>query len=244
MLLRRITSHARTAVTFGVRNWSSIVRGGRLRTPHAMYPLEFRRDTSDLSVYRQVFLGLEYACLPNDDVAFIIDCGANVGYASAYFLTRSPRAQLIAVEPDPGNFAVLTRNLAPYGRRARAIHGAVWSHATRLSMAANDYRGGEEWARQVCEGGDEVAAYGVADLLRVAGWERADLLKMDIEGAEAIVFANNTEAWIDRVNTMVIELHDDTDFGPASEIVGRATAAFEARQSGELTVYSRAESSR
>jgi FkbM family methyltransferase len=241
MLLRRIQSHARTAATFGVRNWSSIVRGGRLRTPHAAHPLEFRRDTSDLSVYRQVFLGLEYACVPNDEPAFIIDCGANVGYASAYFLTRFPRAELIAIEPDPGNFAVLTRNLAPYGRRARAIHGAVWSHATRLSMAAPDYRGGEEWARQVCEGGDEVAAYGVADLLRIAGWERADLLKMDIEGAEAVVFANNTDAWIDRVTAMVIELHDDTVFGPATEIVNGATAGFTAQRSGELTVYRRAE---
>lgn len=206
-----------------------------------MHPLEFRRDTSDLSVYRQVFLGLEYACVPDAAPEFILDCGANVGYAAAYFLTRFPRAELIAVEPDPGNFKVLSRNLAPYGRRARAIHGAVWSHATRLSMAAPNYRDGEEWARQVCEGGDEVAAYSVADLLRVAGWDHADLLKMDIEGAEAVVFGSGTETWINRVGTMVVELHDDTVFGPASEIVGRATKDFTTSQSGELTVYRRTE---
>lgn len=241
MLLRRLSSHARTAATFGVRNWSSIVRGGRLRSPHAAHPLAFRRGTSDLSVFRQVFLGLEYACVPNDRAARIIDCGANVGYASAYLLSRYPDAELVAVEPDPGNFEILVRNLAPYGPRARAIHGAVWSHATRLSMAAPDYRDGEAWARQVREGGDEVAAYGVADLLRIAGWERADLLKMDIEGAEAVVFARGTDAWLDRIDTMVVELHDDTVFGPASEIVGRATTGFASRTSGELTVYRRTE---
>lgn len=244
MLLRRISSHARTAATFGVRNWSSIVRGAQLRTPHAEYPLAFRRGTSDLSVFRQVFLGLEYACAPESNVSFILDCGANVGYASAYFLSRFPRAELIAVEPDPGNFALLAQNLAPYGRRARAIQGAVWSHATRLSMAAPEYRGGEEWARQVREGGDDVAAYGIADLLRLASWERVDLLKMDIEGAEAVVFGSQTDSWIDRVGSMVVELHDDTSFGPVSEIVARATTGFATSQSGELTVYRRPEAGR
>jgi FkbM family methyltransferase len=244
MLLGRISSHARTASTFGVRNWSAIVRGGQLRTPHAKYPLAFRRGTSDLSVFRQIFVGLEYACTPGVDVTRIIDCGANVGYAAAYFLTRFPRAEVIAVEPDPANFELLARNLAPYGERARAIHGAVWSHATRVRMAPPDYRDGEAWARQVCEGGDDVPAYGVADLLEIAGWEQLDILKMDIEGAEAVVFAGETASWIDRVDTMVIELHDDTSFGPASSIVTRATRGFTSSPSGELTIYCRRESER
>ncbi|WP_162670087.1 FkbM family methyltransferase [Gemmata massiliana] len=180
--------------------------------------------------------------MPDNKPMLVLDCGANVGYASAYFLTRFPRAQVLAVEPDPGNFAILARNLAPYGDRACAIHGAVWSHATRLSMAAPVYRDGGEWARQVREGGNEVAAYGIADLLRMVDCQRADILKMDIEGAEAIVFAHGTEAWIDKVGVMAIELHNDTTFGPASEVVARATTGFTTRQSGELTLYHKPES--
>jgi FkbM family methyltransferase len=173
----------------------------------------------------------------------MVDCGANVGYSSAYLLTRSPQAQVISVEPDAGNYEILVKNMAPYGNRVRTIRGAVWSHSTRLTMAATGYRGGEEWARQVreCAPGESEGfpAFGVGDLLREAGWDRIDILKMDIEGAEAVVLAHGYDAWIERVGTLAVELHDDTIFGPASEIVSRATRSFTATRSGELTVYRR-----
>lgn len=244
-LFSRVQGHARTIATFGLKNWLAMVGSSpafRLRSRLAQYPLEVRRGTTDLSVYRQVFVMQEYACCENDP-EFILDCGANVGFTSAYLLTRFPKAELMAVEPDPGNYEQLVRNLAPYGNRARVIRGAVWSHSTRLGLAAPDYRGGGEYARQVREcGPDETEtfpAFGINDLLLVAGRDRVDLLKMDIEGAEAVVFGRGHEAWIDRVGAMAVELHDDTTFGPATEIVSRATREFTATRSGELTHYIR-----
>ena len=241
----RVRSHAQTIATYGLKNWLAIVGGRpvfRLRSRLAQYPLEVRRGTTDFSVYRQVFVMQEYACCENDP-EFILDCGANVGYTSAYLLTRFPKAELMAVKPDPGNFELLVRNLAPYGNRARAIRGAVWSHSTRLGLAAPDYRGGGEYARQVKEcGPDETEtfpAFGIDDLLSAAGRDRVDLLKMDIEGAEAVVFGHGHEAWINRVGAMAVELHDDTTFGPATEVVTRATREFLATRSGELTHYRR-----
>jgi FkbM family methyltransferase len=244
-ILSRCRGHARSIVTYGIRNWLAIIRGGpivRLTTRYAQYPLECRLGTSDLSIFRQVFIKQEYKAISGKP-RLILDCGANVGYAAAYFLTRYPQAQVVAIEPDLGNYELLVRNLAPYGDRARVIRGAVWSHATRLGIAATNYRGGEECARQVrvC-GPDEpetFPAFSVSDLVRTAGWEHVDLLKMDIEGAEAVVFARGHEEWIDRVRLLVMELHDDTTFGPATGVVTRATKGFVTTQSGELTLYSR-----
>jgi hypothetical protein len=151
-LFTRLRNHAATFAKFGLKNWIAIVRGNRtglikLTSRHARYPLLARPGTSDLSVFRQVFLQREYACL--DDVQaprFIVDCGANVGYSSASLLTRSPQARVISVEPDAGNYEILVKNMAPYGNRVRTIRGAVWSHSTHLTMASTGYRGGEEWA--------------------------------------------------------------------------------------------------
>ena len=47
---------------------------------------------------------------------------------------------------------------------------------------------------------------------------------MDIEGAETIVFSSGFEQWIEHVDAIAIELHDDSPFGPASEIFHRACA--------------------
>ena len=67
-------------------------------------------------------------------VSFILDLGANVGFASAYFLNCFPESRILAVEPDEGNVEMCRTNLEPYGERAQVLHGAVWSHNTRLSL--------------------------------------------------------------------------------------------------------------
>jgi FkbM family methyltransferase len=55
----------------------------------------------------------------------IVDCGANVGYSSAYFLSKFPTSTVIAAEPDSGNFDLLLQNLSD-GDRFMAIKAVAW----------------------------------------------------------------------------------------------------------------------
>jgi FkbM family methyltransferase len=216
-----------------------------LTSKHARHPLLCRANTTDVPVFRQVFVQRDYACLDHlAEARLILDCGANVGYSSAYFLSRFPRAEVIAVEPDPGNFELLERNLAPYGGAARALRSAVWSHPARLTLAASAYRGGGEWARQVREclpGEPGFDAVDIGGLLAGSGHDRISLLKIDIEGAEGVVFAADVGPWIERVDHLVIELHDDSSFGDCSGVFHRAIAGrgFAVTRHGELTLCTR-----
>src|SRR5580658_7698465 len=54
---------------------------------------------------------------------------------------------------------------------------------------------------------DEIEATTIGDLLDRFGWDRIDLLKIDIYGAEKKLF-ENAALWVERVNMIVIELHD------------------------------------
>lgn len=217
-----------------------------LRSKTAKNPLKCRVNTSDLHVFRQIFIEREYSCL--DDVlgvGLVIDCGANVGYSSAYFLSRHPDCDLIAVEPDPENFEILKFNLLPYGTSVKMLRSAVWSHPTKLELSKAKYRDGHEWTRQVqeCAHGEEPSLFAVdiPTILRESGYSRISILKIDIEGAEAVLFSKNYEAWIDQVDNLVIELHDDSSFGNATEIFERAIdgRGFSVRRCGELTVCKR-----
>jgi hypothetical protein len=62
-------------------------RGSRqftLRARDAKHPLRCRAGSSDLYVFRQIFVEREYGCLDNiDDARLVVDCGANVGYSAA-----------------------------------------------------------------------------------------------------------------------------------------------------------------
>jgi len=217
-----------------------------LRSKYAKHPVECRTKSSDVSVFWQIFIAREYSCLDDIPTAeLIIDCGANIGCSSAYFLSRFPQCRLIAVEPDPKNFEILSRNLAPYGDRVTLMHAAVWSHPARLTFSEEPYRDGSGWSRQVreCHADEEAgfAAVGIEDLLKQSGCERISILKIDIEGAEAVVFSKNYEAWIDQVDNMVIELHDDSMFGHCSSIFEHAIAGrgFVKSHCEELTVCKR-----
>lgn len=214
-----------------------------IHSPLARHPLRVRRGSSDINVFHQIFVEQEYQCL--DDlrtVRFVLDCGANVGYSSAYFLSRFPDCQLTAVEPDPGNFTALERNLAPYGSRVKLVRAGVWSHATGLKLAETVYRDGREWARQVrpANAGEapDFTGTDIGTLLAESGHDRISLLKMDIEGAEAIVFAEGRATWLDKVDAFAIELHDDSVFGNGSEIFRAAIAGhdFILSESGELAI--------
>src|SRR5262245_18226970 len=63
----------------------------RFRVPGFAHDVFVRPGTTDGSVLEDVLLRDMYACLvPATPVRFIIDAGANVGFATAFFLSRYP----------------------------------------------------------------------------------------------------------------------------------------------------------
>ena len=217
----------------------------RLSTKTAKHPVTVRSKTSDLSVFNGNFVDLEYACIDDlENVDLVVDCGANVGYSSCYFLTRFEKSVVIAVEPDPENFGMLKKNLEPYMPRVTLLQSGVWSHSATLKIREAVYRDGGKWAVQVeeCPEGtpDSLHAVDLNEILRMSGRSRISLLKMDIEGAEAVVFSSNCEDWIDKTDNIVIELHDDSVFGNCTDLVTEKlmrTGRFSRSNYCELTVF-------
>lgn len=211
-----------------------------LRSRYADCPLWCRPGTTDAKVFYQIFILREYSCL--DDIpnaALIIDCGANVGYSSAYFLSRFPRARLIAVEPDIENARILERNLRPFGDRATIVRSAVWSRAAELVI--EDSAGQGAWGLRVRERlPDEPAAIQattVGALFRGSGGASISILKMDIEGAEAGIFSGDYQDWLNHTDNIVIELHgEESRRAFASAMAEQPFAVF---RHGELTVCKR-----
>ncbi len=219
----------------------------RLEPRDALHPVLCRTRGSDLYVFEHVFLERQYLCLNGvRSPELIVDCGANVGYTSVYFLTRFPRAHVIAIEPDTENFRLLQENLRPYGGRAEAINSGVWSHSCGLVMAEAPYRDGLAWARQVreCRPGEQaqMTAISLDDILQRSGAPRISILKVDIERAEAVVFSANYESWLGRVDNIAIELHDEECAGVFRRAI--EGQAFTVSSHGELTVCRRQTSRR
>jgi FkbM family methyltransferase len=209
-----------------------------VRSGFSRFPLVWRPGTSDLFMFKQIFAEREYSCLDGLTIAgLIVDCGANVGYSSAYFLSRFPEARVVAIEPDPGNFEILKRNLAPFGDRVTWKQTGIWSHPCGLVLTG-DFRAFQECSRQVREAGPgetpQFHATDIATVLAETGAERISILKIDIERSEKELFARNYDDWLSRTDHLLIELHDRESRAVFEAAI--AKYSFHVIEYGELTV--------
>lgn len=207
-------------------------------------PLICRAGSSDIDVFKHIFVLREYDAIGQlPDSGLIIDCGANVGFSAAYFLSVSPGVNVIAVEPDAGNFHMLAVNTAAFGDRCTCVQAGVWSEPGGLRVVDAPQGDGREWARGVAvvplgETAD-IQAVSIGMLLDQSPYDRVALLKVDIEGAELAVFGPEAETWLSRVDRIAIELHGRACAETYLKAV--AAAGFESTQAGGLTLSWRAD---
>jgi FkbM family methyltransferase len=188
-----------------------------------------RKKTSDSAVFIQVFNEREYlplvhlSCsLLNQEIRTIADVGANVGYTSLFLHAYFPKAKLLAIEPDPENFRALMHNIS-LNRMAdvQCYQAALWSRREALTIAA-DFRDKREWSRRVS---NEVGSRGTVEamlpkqLLDLFESGTIDLLKVDIEGAEELVFSSYEDSvqFFRHVKFIAIELHGNATFKQSFE---------------------------
>jgi FkbM family methyltransferase len=203
-------------------------------------PVAVRLRSSDMQVFQQVFVWQQYKPATQiGEPKVIVDCGANVGYTSSYFLEHFPTARVIALEPDPHNADVCRRNLQPYGDRVLVLQKALWGSVAQLAFVENTRKKGDEWGIQVSTLGASqsehmVEGIDITTLLATTGIDQIDLLKIDIEKSEAEVFRNHADSWLHRVHNIAIELHDST----CREVFYSALAkhTFAEEQRGEVTL--------
>jgi FkbM family methyltransferase len=182
----------------------------------------FRADSvGDRGVVDQIFRAADYQIHP--DARFqtlvryaaaqvaggkrplVIDAGANIGASSVYFALQYPSGRVVAVEPEKGNAELLRRNCEGLDIVVREAALGAEPGTAFLSDP-----GHSDWGFRVAQNGTvPVSMVSVPELLEEADAQQLFPLicKIDIEGGEAALFANNT-AWVDRFALIIIELHD------------------------------------
>ena len=195
-------------------------------------PVLVRPDTTDVGTARTILERLCYdfskmwelryfpdSYLNNFKPQFIIDGGANAGYASIFFATKYPDAKkILAIEPDAENFEMLQCNTQHYPN-VEPIHGALWNRETDLSIGHGEiHKGTDAFMTSEVEMpapppekiSETTRGITIGKILRESGFKYIDILKLDIEGAEKEIFSEegNYQEWLPFVKVLIIELHD------------------------------------
>lgn len=163
--------------------------------------LDIADGPSFLWQYKEIYVDELYRFVPQTPTPVIYDCGANIGVSVCYFKTHWPNARIQAFEPDAALFKILKANLERNGLSSDVtLHNqAVWTHANGVLFAGDGADGGA-----IAPGGLPVPSIRLRDLL--AEETEIDLLKLDIEGAEADVLPDCADV-LRKARFLFIEFH-------------------------------------
>ena len=167
-------------------------------------------------LFEEVFVRQEYRIvLPKADPV-IIDCGANIGFATLYLKQHYPAARITCFEPNPGCFALLQRHITENHLTHVTAHQVACGRENGeipffilpgFSPLSSMFGSRSKDAQEI-----KVRLVRLSDYLTGP----VDLLKLDVEGAEWGIFedliASGKLALIER---MIIEYHHRIGGAPA-----------------------------
>jgi FkbM family methyltransferase len=172
---------------------TSLLGGVALEVPDAASFLSMREEIHRRQLYRF------QASRPDP---FIVDVGANIGLSVAYFKWLYPRADVVAYEADPTIFRYLERNVKALGLEGVLCHNcAAWVSAGTIPFFSE---GGDAGRQFPSDGVPQLLVPTIR--LKETIDRPVDMLKMDVEGAEAAILEDCRDRlhWIDR---MFVEYH-------------------------------------
>jgi len=184
----------------------------------------FRPGTSDEGVIDQIFKKGDYnlgrlrrspelSAFYNKIAAsskspLILDAGANIGASSIYFSYSFPKAQVVAIEPEPSNFDLLQTNTG--GIPVECIQGALAANPGRVGVVdtGEGFWGYRTTGTDSNSTGQSVTCVTINELFESKSQSCVPfIVKIDIEGAESDLFSAHTE-WVAATPLIIIELHD------------------------------------
>jgi FkbM family methyltransferase len=173
----------------------------------AEYTLRYSDLLSFCPQWQDIFVNNALAYETANPAPRILDCGANIGLASPYFKRRYQAARITAFEADPAIAAMLADNLrANAAGDVEVESAAVWTSDGEVTFQSEGADSGTVASLAGEMDGRTVEVRAV----RLAHWlaaEPIDLLKLDIEGAEAAVL-QDCRAHLANVRALLLEIHE------------------------------------
>jgi FkbM family methyltransferase len=163
-------------------------------------------------LYDEIFVEDYYDCdLPQKSDLVIIDAGANMGWASAFFKNKYPNSQIIAFEPNPDVADIYIKNIKQNNfSKVELIQKALFDKDdSEIEFYISKRHGSFRSSIYSERGGRESVKVKTMKLSTyLKKLEKVDLLKIDVEGAENLIIEDlkNSNSLL-KIDNIIIEIH-------------------------------------
>ncbi len=171
------------------------------------FDFTFVDSASFIGQYADIFEKQSYKFNTANEQPVIIDCGANVGVSILYYIRQYPKAKITAFEPDKNVFSILKKNVQKINNsNITLINKGLWNTEGEMVFMEEGADGG-----QVLDNNNgflqNLKTVNIETTsLRNYLTEKIDFLKIDIEGAEAVVI-EDCENLLLNAQRIFIEFH-------------------------------------
>ncbi len=178
------------------------------------------------------------------NVKTCVDIGANVGASAIYFSRHYPEARILAFEPSPNSYDILTKNVL--GIDAIETFNFALSD---MDDTVTFFLGRESVLDSMANSKDaveqmHVEARDAAVVFQELGLTQLDILKVDTEGCEVRILETLIE-WLKDIRVIYVEFHSERDRREIDSILTETHMLCVAHQKhphrGELTYVLRSE---
>lgn len=136
---------------------------------------------------------------------YIIDAGAYIGDVSCFFASKY-NCKIISLEPNNDSFNFALRNTSLYPQ-ITLLNKGLWYKEAKLIVK------GEGIGSEVIESNSsnyDIEGISLPDIIREYNINLIEILKIDIEGSEEVIFSEDISSWINIVKIILIEIHSDS----------------------------------
>lgn len=161
----------------------------------------------DLAALAEIYVNQEYRWQLPFAVESVLDLGAHWGDTASYYAVTYPQALVCCVEPAKESFDRLKQTVKQFGnvRTLRALLGET--QGRQKIFVSEDSLGNSVVERNNSGAIQEVQAYTLKGFAEQFGVAQFDVVKFDIEGAEACLFTDPSAKEMARA--FIGEIHYD-----------------------------------
>lgn len=146
--------------------------------------------------------------------SLVLDLGANFGKFSKAMIARFG-CRCVAVEPSPEIFQQIEPHelLQKYNLAIAPVNGPVEFNISENPLSSSLVYESECPSKTITVSGKRLD-----ELVAELGWNRIDVLKMDIEGVEIDVFRSCSDSFLKSIGQISVEFHDLMGIVSKSEV--------------------------
>jgi len=177
-----------------------------VRIEDILYPLDWKYSVLN-HIYDEIFIDNIYEkCYDVKDDDIIVDLGSNIGLFSLYVLEKADIDKIYMVEPLLQNFDYMIRNMI-YNKKDD-LHKCVFIKAGISEDGYTTIEDGDIGSK-LGLGHEITKTFSFMSFVEYYNLDKIDVLKIDIEGSEILMFNDDAFNWIfnNNVDRIMGEMH-------------------------------------